>query len=59
MGKNPPAAYPESVTLKSVSIPRVPVPGLEQSASGDIPAEWLEPKDVKDDMPVLIYVHGG
>jgi hypothetical protein len=57
--KNPAAEYPESVKLTAVMIPRVGVPGLEEKATGEIRAEWLEPKDGKGDEPVLIYVHGG
>lgn len=60
MAQAPPAAHPDTVSLRPVDIPRVPVPGLEESASGHVVAEWLEPKGGADkDAPVMIYYHGG
>lgn len=58
MGAAPPPPLPENVTLKEVEIPRLPVAGLEDAASGTFRAEWHEPKEVKTDH-VLIYAHGG
>lgn len=56
-----PSPVPDSVTVKVVEIPRVPVPGLEEDASGTVKAEWIEPKETKtgQDIPVMVFVHGG
>jgi acetyl esterase/lipase len=59
MAQAPPAAHPETVSVRPVMISRIPVPGLEDSASGQVKAEWLEPKTAVEDAPVVIYLHGG
>lgn len=59
MAKAPPAEHPDSVTVKAVKIPRVAVPGLEDSVEGTVDAEWLEPKEGGEGLPVLLYYHGG
>ncbi|KAJ3340936.1 hypothetical protein HDU93_006021 [Gonapodya sp. JEL0774] len=50
---------PDNVEITQVSISRTPVAGLEEDASGDFPAEWIEKKGLPSDAPVLIYYHGG
>jgi len=52
----PPAPLPPGVLARPVSIPRLPLP-LEPTASGKIPAEWIEPLGKPD--AILLYIHGG
>ncbi|KXS22485.1 hypothetical protein M427DRAFT_50800 [Gonapodya prolifera JEL478] len=52
---------PANVKITPTEIPRAPVPQLDESstASGSLPAEWVEPVDAAPDAPVLLYAHGG
>ncbi|KAJ3335547.1 hypothetical protein HDU93_005070 [Gonapodya sp. JEL0774] len=50
---------PDGVTITQVQIPRSPVTGLEEDATGGFPAEWIEKEGLPADAPVLIYFHGG
>ncbi|KAI9005524.1 Alpha/Beta hydrolase protein [Hyaloraphidium curvatum] len=54
----PPLPVPDGVKITPVDVPRLPVPGLEDDASGSFPAEWLEPAKASTDN-VLLYIHGG
>ncbi|KXS11706.1 hypothetical protein M427DRAFT_35456 [Gonapodya prolifera JEL478] len=55
----PPYPTPTGIKITPVSVPRTPVAGLEDDASGTFPAEWIEKEDAGEDTPVLIYYHGG
>ncbi|KAI9006874.1 Alpha/Beta hydrolase protein [Hyaloraphidium curvatum] len=58
MAAAPAPPLPDGVSLREVTIPRVPVPGLEDDASGSFRAEWHEPAAPTSDH-VLLYAHGG
>ncbi|KAJ3336250.1 hypothetical protein HDU93_003360, partial [Gonapodya sp. JEL0774] len=50
---------PLGYVIRPVEIPRVPAPGLEESVSGTIPAEWHVGDTLPEDAPTVVYFHGG
>lgn len=55
----PPLPVPEGVNVRPVSIPRVSIKGIEDDATGSIPAEWVEPAGGSKSEQVWLYIHGG
>ncbi|TPX36689.1 hypothetical protein SmJEL517_g01380 [Synchytrium microbalum] len=51
---------PEGITVTDVKIPRLAC-SLEESASGEIDAEWVVPtgKEQDESLPIVLYFHGG
>ncbi|KAJ3341009.1 hypothetical protein HDU93_005873 [Gonapodya sp. JEL0774] len=50
---------PPGINISPVSFPRLPLKGLEDVVSGNVPAEWIIKDGAAPDAPVCVYCHGG